>query len=166
MMEVDRQNARERNQQRRDEGTTARERLMAITLRLTAGRMTTKGRHYHMNSDVLSHIQRHENNNREEILEKTRKADLLYLQHCHIADEIFEKNKGKDVEKWRNANDIARYIKPSKHNDNYGKMPTKQSDIVLRYHQWRLRGRLNITPDEIVRDRFDEWVNNYQSNNS
>lgn len=38
-------------------GTIARERLQATTSRLTAGRLTSEGRHYHLNSAVMEHLQ-------------------------------------------------------------------------------------------------------------
>ena len=37
--------------------TTVRQRLNQITGRLTVGRMTSEGRHYHINSAVLGHVE-------------------------------------------------------------------------------------------------------------
>ena len=72
MTELDRQQARERNQRLREEGTTARQRIMSIMKRLTAGKLTTEGRHYHLDHNVLEFVRRRELHNDMEQCEKRR----------------------------------------------------------------------------------------------
>ena len=48
MTKVEHQEARERNKQNHEERTTARERLRAITNRLTAGKLTSEGSIYYL----------------------------------------------------------------------------------------------------------------------
>ena len=68
--------------------------------------------------------------------------------------------------KWSNANDIARYIKPLKDDKKDGAMPTRRSEIELRYVQWKRRGRWNIIPDENVFGRFNAWKRNREESKS
>lgn len=158
MTEVDRQTARERNQQARLEGTTAKDRLMAITKRLTSGKLTSEGRHYHMNTDVLEHISRTDNNSEEKLGEKRRKEDLRYLQSCYIADEVIEKHAGKPFTLWTNASDMIKYLRPLKHGRTEGKMPTKKPGLAIKYLQWSHRQRRQIVGDRIVTDQLRVWI--------
>ena len=165
MNEVDRQRACERNQRNRAEGNTARERIMAITRRLTAGRLTTEGRHYHLNSDVLEHVQRNENDTNERDNEKRRKKDLQYLQLCFMADEAIARNGNVNVLTWKKASDIAKYLRPLKRDDD-GSMPTKRKELESKYRQWRHRERLHIVEDTITNGRFEQWVIDRQAETS
>ena len=165
MNEVDRQRARERNQRNRAEGNTARERIMAITRRLTAGRLTTEGRHYHLNSDVLAHVTQNEIDNIQKDIEKRRKKDLHYLQLCFIADEAIARNGNINVLTWKKASDIAKYLRPLKHDDD-GSMPTKRKELETKFRQWSDRERLHIVEDTVTNRRFEEWIIDRQSRTS
>ena len=70
-------------------------------------------------------------------LSKKEKACLQYLIGCYIADEVKNKYQGIESLKWTNANDIARYSKSLKDDKKDGTMPKRQSEIELRYVQWR-----------------------------
>ena len=158
MTEVDRQQARERNQRNRQAGTTARERLQTITRRLTAGRLTTEGRHYHLNSDVLEHIQRQDNEAEAIEREKRRNDELRYLKHCYLADKAIEKNKNVKLPYWKNASDLIKFLKPLKLHKSDGAMPTKRCEIEAKCMLWRNRSRRTLVVDNVVQERFDAWV--------
>ena len=50
------------------------------------------------------------------------------------------------------------YLRPLKTNDNTG-MPNDCDDLVNRYNLWRYRQRRNITVDETILGKFEEWKN-------
>ena len=110
MTKVDRQQAQERNQRNRQAGITARERLQTITRRLTTGHMTTKGRHYHLNSDVLEHIQQQDSEADAIDREKRRNDEMRYLKHCYLADEAIAKNADSKLPYWKNASDLIKFL--------------------------------------------------------
>ena len=162
MTEVDRQEARQRNQAMRQTGTTAREQLMNITRRLTAGRLTIEGRHYHLDKNVLEFVQRRELQLQTDQLEKRRKEDLNYLKLCYKADEAIMNQKSCNVLKWTNKEDIVAFICPLKVKGDKA-MPTARKEIELQYLQWRNRQRLCVVPDVIVFCRFGEWKTEYEN---
>ena len=132
MCVVERQTARERNQQARLEGTTAHDCLMAITKRLTSGKLTSEERHYHLNSTVLDHVTRHENDTGAKEMKKRRKDDIFYLQSCYIADQLIAKYRNRPYTEWSNATDMAKYLQPLRHDNKDGAMLSKRHDLV----QW------------------------------
>ena len=158
MTEVDRQEARERNQRNREEGTTARERLRAITSRMTAGKLTSEGRHYHLNSAVVEHVEQQDNDSSEVLREKRRLDDLRYLKSCYIADKVLVKNKDTELPYWKNAGDLLKYLRPLKTEKEDGSMPTKRPELQAKYMLWRLRSRKHIIPDRVVLEKYENWI--------
>ena len=115
MTEADIQEARERNQLLREEGANTREHINNINQRLTVGRLAIKGGHYHLDENVLAHVQRRQTELNCEEQQKRQKEELQYLKSCYIADRALKRQGGNlDVMKWKNLNDLLIYIKPLK----------------------------------------------------
>ena len=162
LSDVDRQSARERNNKKKIEGKTLKERLSKITKRLTCGLMTIVTGNYHLNKSVLEHTLEIVKISEKNKLEKRRKSDLTYLKHCHLADMAKAMNPSDDVKKWKNVDYIKTFLKPLK-NDSDGAMPSNREILEKRYQTWCKRGRCNIIPDDYVQKMFVEWKTNYEA---
>ena len=156
MAEIDRQDARERNQNNKTIGKTRRERIMAITKKLTAGKLVLDGRSYHLDQNVLDQVKRKQ----EEIIllvnQKRQKQDLEYLQMCFIADNVLKKYNGIEVNFWRKKEEIVAVLKPLK---VFGDppLPTNRKDAEERYREWSNRNRRSVDSDISVDQKFEEW---------
>ena len=165
MTEVDQQEAREQNLQLREEGTTARERINAINRRMTAGRLTIEGRHYHLDQNVLDHVRRRQAQQDAEDGQKRRKEELHYLKLCYKADQALARQGGSlDVKKWSNLSDIATYIKPLKEPGD-STMPKKRNKLEQRFNSWLCRSRRQIVSDNNVSNDFREWCEQQETPN-
>ena len=156
MTEVDRQIARERNQMMKTEGTTKRERILAIKKRMTAGKLVLDGRSYHLDMNVLKHVRSRRIEVQLEAVEKRRKADLEYLQQCYKATKVLEKYGNLDVRKWKRKEDIVTLLKPLKRTGDTA-MPIKRADIERRYEDWKFRSRRTVEEDVVVMNLFENW---------
>ena len=54
---------------------------------------------------------------------KKRRSDFNYMKLCFKADEVIDKNQGKDITKWKSKSDILTLLKPLK------------TKIILNYHR-------------------------------
>ena len=154
--EVDRQKARERNQKRKLEGTSKRERIMKIRKKLTAGKLVLEGRSHHLDQTVLEHVQRKRKEAEEELYKKGRKDDLDYMKLCYYADKIIAKYGDADVKLWKNKNDIVTYLKPLKRSGDSA-MPLSRAGVEERFNAWKDRKRKLIKNEGDLKDLFDLW---------
>ena len=129
---------------------------------MTAGRLTTEGRHYHLNSDILEHIQRQDNEADAIETEKRRNDELRYLKHCYLVNEAIEKNANVKLPYWKNASNLVKFLKPLKLHRLDGAMPTKQCEIEAKCMLWQSRSRRILVVDDVVQERFKAWVESHR----
>ena len=157
MSDLDRQRARERNQKKRDEGKTLKERLSSITKHMTSGLMTLKGRNYHLNKTVLEHAKDQKVVRDKKKLEGRQAKDLEYLQLCYKADIAKKNNPSNDVKEWYSIKDIAAYLRPLLHKNDKS-LPTSREGIETSYIQYSCRRRFQLVADEKVMENFSTWL--------
>ena len=157
MSDVDRQLARERNQKKRDEGKTLKERLLSITKHMTSGLMTLKARTYHLDKTVMEHAKEQKVVRSNKKIERRQEDDLEYLKLCFKADVAKKKNPWEDVKKWNSIKDIAAYLRPLQRMKEKS-LPTSRKDIESCYIQYSSRRRLQLVPEQIVMEKFMSWL--------
>ena len=153
MSDVDRQLARERNQKKRDEGKTLKERLSSITKHMTSGLMTLKARTYHLDKTVMEHAKEQKVVRSNKKIERRQEDDLEYLKLCFKADVAKKKNPWEDVKKWNSIKDIAAYLRPLQRMKEKS-LPTSRKDIESCYIQYSSRRRLQLVPEQIVMEKL------------
>ena len=157
MSSVDRQNARERNQKLKEEGTTAQERLDQISRKITAAKMTLDVRQYNLDHNIRDHCKRIVDNRNDEERRKRHRSELQYLKLCYKADEAIAKHSNNNnVNTWTTKSDITTYLRPLKRQGD-SKMPTEKGELIKRYAMWKGRSRKDVTMDETVLESFNKW---------
>ena len=157
MAESDREVARERNKCLKAVGKSKSERVLAISKRMTAGKLVIDGGSFHLNKDVLDQAENREKKRDEAERDARRKEDFKYLCHCHLADLALIKNTSPDPSKWRTSSDLVDYLRPLRLKEDPA-MPTKRSDLELRFLQWNHRTRKQIVPELEVYLSFQSWL--------
>ena len=157
--EVDKQNARVRIMNRKTCAKSQRECILSIAKRMTAGKLVLDGRCFHLNGHVLEQAEQRHNQKQQELKEKQKKADFIYLELCAKADDAIRRNSHcSEVSKWKRSRDILAFIRPLKTIDDNA-LPTRRSEIINRYNQWKHRSRRNVDANTV-----EEFKNNIQKN--
>ena len=149
LTESDRQQARHQSQLKKEEGTTLMERLGKINRSLTAGRMVLDVRQYGFKSNIRDHVRDIHNKKKEGDLIKRRRVELNYMKLCFKADQVLEKNKGKEVNSWKCKSDITTYLKPLKMKEDE-KLPNERDALEDLFLLWNGRVRNMLSSDEHV----------------
>ena len=154
--EVDKQEARERIQKAKREGTTLKERLSKISKKLTAGKMVLDLQMYRLDESILYCIKKSAEKKKEQNDSKIRREALQYMKLCFKADEVLKKNVNKDVDQWSSKADIKTVLGPLKHKDD-PKMPSDRAELIKRYQSQNSRNRRSVSSDVHVLESFRVW---------
>ena len=156
MTENDRQIARQRSQKLKKEGLIMNERLKKVKKKMTAGRMVLELRQYGLKGNILDQMREIDKKNKDEDIEKERRAELAYMKLCYRADKAIEKNGNEDVLKWRSKADMLAYLKPLKRTDE-PTLPSERGEIEAIFCLWKSRERKTISKDENVLKEYEFW---------
>ena len=162
MSECDRQTARERIKKLKTEGTTTRERVLAITKKMTAGKLVLDGGSFILDSSVYEQGERKKKLLWEAEARDRKKKDLEFMKTCYHADKIVARIGTMDVKKWRNMHLIKAYLR-SLRVDGDPALPGKREALELRFLQWHDRTRFHLVPDEDTRQNFRRWKRAYEA---
>ena len=132
--------------------------MAALNKKITAGRMTIGIRTYGLTPNIRDHVKASIAKTKNNDLQKKRHSDFNYMKLCFKADEVIDKNQGKEVTKWKSKSDILTLLKPLKTKDD-SKLPSERTAIESLYLLWHLRERKPVSTDEHVLRMFHDWVN-------
>jgi hypothetical protein len=154
MTETDRQKARATAYKRREEGASTREKILAVTQKMTAGKLVSQCRSHHLGKHVLEQAEERETSRKTRVADKYKRDELLYIKSCKKADIAIQKNthQSNDVSKW-NRDHILDLIRPLKIVGDKA-MPPNKPEIYQRYLQTKHRERRAVDP--IVLREYEE----------
>ena len=157
MAENDREEARERNKQLKQQGKTTSEQIALITKKMTAGKLVVEGGSFHLNEDVLKQALKRELELQKKQDDNRKQDEAKYYIDCYKADQALACNDTADMKKWKSSSDIRDYLCPLRHKDDT-EMPLRQEGLELRFLQWNNCRRVQSVYEKEVHDIFEEWL--------
>ena len=154
--ECDRQAARERIKRLKTEGQSTRDRILAITKKMTAVKLVLEGGLFILDDAVYEQGERKKKEAIEAAAADRRKKDLELMIQSYHADKTIERMKTMDIKKWRSITLIKAYLRPLRQ-DGDPPMPTKRDEIEARFYAMSSRKRFHLIPEEDVMQKFQHW---------